>query len=73
MAEKYKEAVKFGKLIRSLRDKRGCTQEVLAHKAGLHRAYVSTLELGYRNVTLVILCKLAKTLGVKPYELLENQ
>lgn len=71
--EKYKEAVVFGKLVRKLRDDAGLTQEQLAHSTGLHRAYVSTLELGYRNVTLVIIVKLAKALGVEPKELLAGQ
>lgn len=72
-ADKYPETIKLGKQVRKLRDQAGLTQEMLAHKTGLHRAYVSTLELGYRNATTVVLVKLAKALKVKPSELLENQ
>jgi transcriptional regulator with XRE-family HTH domain len=71
--EKYKEALILGKLVRKLRDEKRLTQEHLAHATGLHRAYISTLELGYRNATLVILVKLAKALDVPPGELLKGQ
>jgi transcriptional regulator with XRE-family HTH domain len=71
--EKYKEAIILGKIVRKLRDARGLTQEQLAHSADLHRAYISTLELGYRNITLVIIVKIAKALGVDPKDLLEGQ
>jgi transcriptional regulator with XRE-family HTH domain len=43
----------------------GLTQAKLAERMGVDRAYVSGLELGQRNPTIVKLWHLAKALGVK--------
>lgn len=56
--------------VRRLRREQGMTQEALAERAGLHPTYISTVESGDRNVTLDSLERLAKALGVKPFELL---
>ncbi len=55
--------------LRRLRRDKGWSQEDLAFESGLHRTYVSGIERGVRNPTLLILDKLAKTLGVTPAEL----
>lgn len=56
--------------LQRLRRERGWSQEDLAFESGLHRTYVSGIERGVRNPTLLILEKLAKSLGVAPTELL---
>ena len=56
--------------LQRLRPEKGWSQEDLAFESGLHRTYVSGIERGVRNPTLLILEKLAKTLGVAPAELL---
>ncbi len=56
--------------LQRLRREKGWSQEALAFESGLHRTYVSGIERGVRNPTLLILGKLAKTLGVTPAELL---
>ena len=56
--------------LQRLRREKGWSQEALAFESGLHRTYVSGIERGVRNPTLLILEKLAKTLGVAPAELL---
>ncbi len=56
--------------VQRLRREKGWSQEDLAFESGLHRTYVSGIERGVRNPTLLILGKLAKTLGVRPAELL---
>jgi transcriptional regulator with XRE-family HTH domain len=61
--------IKFGKRLREIRGQKGVSQEVLAADAGLHRTYVSSVERGERNITLVNIYRLAKALGVKPAEL----
>ncbi len=59
------------KKVRSLREARGLTQAELAKRAGLHRVYLTQLELGiHRNQTLGTLRRLAKALGVSLTELL---
>ena len=56
----------FGKTLRELRKKRKLTQEELADKAHLHRNYVSDVERGTRNISLLNILELARALGVKP-------
>jgi transcriptional regulator with XRE-family HTH domain len=54
----------FGRRVRELRHERGWTQEQLAFEAGVKRAYISEVENGQRNVSLDVVEKLAKALGV---------
>lgn len=44
---------RFGFVIRLRREELGLTQEDLADRAGLHRTYVSDIERGSRNLSLV--------------------
>jgi transcriptional regulator with XRE-family HTH domain len=57
--------------VKQLRESRGLTQEALAEKAGLSRAYIARLEIGRHDPTLSTLEKLAKALKVKVGKLLE--
>ena len=50
--------------MQALRGEIGLSQDELAHRAGLHRTYVSGVERGVRNPTVTVLDKLAKALGV---------
>ena len=61
--------LKFGKQVKSLRQKKKLSQEELARLAGLHRTYVVQIEAGSRNVALKNINKLAKSLGVSMSEL----
>ncbi len=60
----------FGDEIRRRRVRLGVSQEELAFRAGLDRTYVSSLERGHRNVSLVNLHRLAEALDVRPRDLL---
>jgi transcriptional regulator with XRE-family HTH domain len=62
----------FGQAVRDTRNERGLSQEALAERAGLHRTYVSSLELGQRNVSLLNIERLAKALGITMSELTNN-
>jgi len=63
--------VQFGNRLRILRKKKGWSQERLALEANMDRSYVGGVEQGRRNISLINICRLAKTLGVKPGKLLE--
>jgi len=57
--------------IKRLRAVRGWSQEELAKKAGLARAYIARLEIGRHDPSLSTVVKLAKALKVKVGELAE--
>ncbi|MBX9579628.1 MAG: helix-turn-helix domain-containing protein [Gemmataceae bacterium] len=56
--------VRFGERLREVRLRAGVSQERLAELAGLHRTYVSSVERGLRNISLLNIEKLADALGV---------
>jgi len=53
---------KFGKRVKEIRQSKGISQEELSIRAQLHRTYISSIELGKRNVSLLNIEKLAKAL-----------
>jgi transcriptional regulator with XRE-family HTH domain len=61
----------FGLRLRALRKRHGWSQEDLAIEAGLDRTYVSSIERGKRNISLINILKLSEALGVSPGTLLE--
>src|SRR5215216_4078334 len=52
----------FGKAVKGKRIELGISQEELAHRAGLHRTYISDVERGTRNLSLESIEKLAGAL-----------
>ena len=62
--------VQFGIRLREIRERVGVSQEKLADLAKLHRTYVSSVERGKRNISLVNIEKLAIALGVTMGELM---
>lgn len=54
----------FGIRVKELRLRSGISQEVLAHRSGLDRTYISGLERGDRNVSLVNIEKIADALNI---------
>lgn len=54
----------FGQRVRELRLRSGMSQEVLAHRAGLDRTYITDVERGSRNISLVNIEKIAAALRV---------
>ena len=59
--------IEFGRRLRLLREHRGISQERLAIQSGLDRTYVSAIDRGKKNPTLVIIHKLAEALDVNPH------
>jgi transcriptional regulator with XRE-family HTH domain len=59
-----------GRNVRFWRERLGVSQEELGFRADLHRTYVSGVERGVRNPTIIILGRLAKALKVEPEALL---
>jgi transcriptional regulator with XRE-family HTH domain len=57
--------------VRQARARRGWSQEELAFRSGLHRTYVSGVERGMRNPTVLVIGRLAATLGLPPADLFQ--
>ncbi|MCA8951146.1 MAG: helix-turn-helix transcriptional regulator [Planctomycetes bacterium] len=53
----------LSKAVRSRRLKAGLSQEDLAFEAEIHPTYVSLVERGKRNPTILVLAALARALG----------
>lgn len=59
--------------VRRARKGLGLSQEDLALEAGLDRTYVSQVERGTRNCTIIVLARLARALKTTPDRLLVAQ
>jgi transcriptional regulator with XRE-family HTH domain len=55
--------VAFGEAITEHRKSVAMTQQELADRAGVHRTYISDIERGSRNVTVLNLRRIATALG----------
>ena len=62
--------IKVGRRVIALRKAAHLTQERLAIKAGVDRAYIGRIERGEKRASLEILDKIAEALGVALFELL---
>lgn len=63
------EIVKFGKKLKEVRLKKNLSQGDIARILGVHRSYISGLERGRRNPSLLTVQKIAKAIGVNPKDL----
>jgi len=63
--------IRFGQNLRKIRERVGISQEKLAELAGLHRTYVSSVERGERNISLLNIDRLAKALAVPMAKLMQ--
>jgi transcriptional regulator with XRE-family HTH domain len=64
--------IALGKIISGLRQSAGLSQEELAHRAGIHRTYVSQIERGLKSPTIVMLLKLSKALDTTPSKIMRQ-
>ena len=60
----------FGANVRVYRRAAGLSQEAVAARMGVDRAYVSAIERGLQNVTLLTILQVAESLNVRPADLL---
>jgi len=60
-----------GRNLSKLRKDKGLTQEELAFDCELDRTYISGIERGIRNPTVLIIQKIAAALKIPPHRLLE--
>jgi len=58
--------------VRKFRRERGLSQEALAFECGRHRTYISGVERGIRNPTVLVLEEIAVALQVPSWRLLED-
>lgn len=69
MAPSDKPQPALGKAIRQLREKRGLTQEAVAHDAGITTATLGVIERGLSNPTWATLKGIAEGLDVSTVEI----
>ena len=64
------ETIQFGKKLREVRLKKKLSQGDVSRILGVHRTYMSGLERGARNPSLLTVQKVAKALGVNAKDLI---
>ncbi len=63
---------RVGLNLKRYREAAGLSQEDLAFNCGLHRTYISGVERGIRNPTVLVLVKIADALEIEASALLEK-
>ncbi|MEN3112125.1 helix-turn-helix domain-containing protein [Uliginosibacterium paludis] len=64
--EQQRDLQAFGKRLAVIRKSRGWSQEKLALESGLARSYLGGVERGQRNIAVLNILKLARTLECDP-------
>lgn len=62
----------FGNKVRQIRLSKHLSQEALANQANLDRTYIPSIEKGERNVSLLVIEKLANALNVPIKEMFDG-
>jgi transcriptional regulator with XRE-family HTH domain len=60
----------IGKVIKQLREKKNLSQEVLSGLADINRSYLSSIEAGRYNLTVMVLSKIADALEMRASDIL---
>ena len=61
-----------GQRIRTARSTTGWSQEDLAHRCGLHRTYIGSVERGERNLSVLNVVLIATVLQIDPATLVSG-
>jgi transcriptional regulator with XRE-family HTH domain len=72
MSNRHRALDQFGHNVRKLRTSKGLSQEALAEKADLDPTYISGVERGVRNPSILSVVRIAKALGVNGGNLFEG-
>lgn len=64
---------RIGLNIRNIRNSLKLSQEELAFRAGIDRSYLSEIENGYKNLSVLVLDQIASALEVDAAELLKKR
>ena len=62
----------FGKVLQTLRIKKGLSQEEFAFHVSLHRTYISQLERGLKSPSLRTIAKICDELGMTLVQFMEQ-
>lgn len=66
------ELKRIGQNIAKLRKQKKLSQEDLAGAAEIDRSFLSEIENGYKNLSILVLFRIAKALDVTPERLLKG-
>lgn len=72
MNKRYVILSQFGKVLRKYRLNSGVSQEEFAKVLGLHRTYLGAIERGERNLSLIKVYGISKSLNIRLTELFQN-
>ena len=64
--------IAIGAAIQSLRQARGLSQEELAHRCGTERSYMSSIERGLQNCSVMVLMRITRGIGVSLEDLVRE-
>lgn len=65
-------AIQVGNAIRARRETFDLSQDELAWRADIHRAYMGTIERGGQNITIFKLFQISRALGIQPSDILKD-
>ncbi len=60
----------FGKILKKVRLEKGFTQERLAQESDCHTTYISQIERGLKNPSILVVFRIAQALGIQPHTLI---
>ena len=63
---------RLGKAIRNHRLQLNLTQEEISNATGMARSYITGIERGQRNISVVALTRIAKTLNISAWKLFKE-
>jgi len=65
-------SIRFGQVIRTLRNEAGMSQVVFSERCGFYQTYLSRIETGQANPSLNAIEVISNSLGITVFELFER-